>query len=258
MSYEGDLAHIQRALSQTHDLIVRRAGTLRVLNLRAGERVLELGCGGGYLAYEAARFVGPQGHVSAIDISPEQVAAAARLCAEFDWVACVVADAADLPFDDHTFDAVFCNQVLEYVPDLSAALSEINRVLVPGGRVVAVATNWHSLVWHSAEPARMERVLDAWTQHTDYPDLPAVLAPKLRGAGLHTLHQISLPILNTSYHPSSFAYWGARLIHAYVKQRRLISPADADAWLAEFDDLEQAGAFFLSSTPILTEAIKPA
>jgi ubiquinone/menaquinone biosynthesis C-methylase UbiE len=256
MAYEGELARIQRALSQSHDLIVRRAVTLEALQLRAGERVLELGCGGGYLAREAGKFVGPSGQVHAIDISPDQVAAATQLCAEFGWIDCRVADATATPFDDGAFDAVFCNQVLEYMPDLNAALAETRRVLRPGGRLVVVATNWSSLVWHSEHPERMKRMLDTWATHAPYPNLPSILPARLRQAGLQPLRQLSLSVLNNSYHQNSFAYWGARLIHAFAVSQRRLPVAEADAWLAEFEDLERAGSFFLSSTPILTEAIR--
>lgn len=256
MNYEGNLARIQRALSQSHDLILRRATTLQALNLRVGECVLELGCGGGFAAAEAARFVGPSGRVVAVDLSQDQVAAAQSLCAEFSWVECLVADATSLPFEDDAFDAVFGNQILEYIADLDTALVETRRVLRSGGRFVVVATNWSSLVWHSDVPDRMERMLRAWETHAPFPDLPSILPAKLRQAGLQPLRQMSVPILNSSYHQSSFGYWGARLIHAFVVSQGVVPVAEADAWLGEFDALEQAGTFFLSSTPILTESIK--
>lgn len=256
MLYEGDLARIQRALAQSHDVVVRRSTLMQALNLRSGERVLELGCGGGFAAAEAAKFVGPSGRVVAIDLSQDQIAAAERLCAEFDWVECRVADATTLPFEDTFFDAVFGNQVLEYIADLDTALTEIHRVLRPGGRFVVTATNWSSLVWYSEVPDRMERMLRAWATHAPYPDLPAILSARLRQAGMQPLRQVSVPILNSSYHQNSFSYWGARLIHAFVVGQGVLPVADADAWLSEFDALEQAGTYFLSSTPILTESIK--
>jgi SAM-dependent methyltransferase len=88
LSFAGDMARLQRAIAEAHDLVVRRGIVLETLNLRTGERVLELGCGGGYYTHEAARFVGPTGRVCAIDISPDQIAAAQARCAEFAWVEC--------------------------------------------------------------------------------------------------------------------------------------------------------------------------
>ena len=68
-----DMARIQRALAQCHDMVLRRSRVLEALQLRTGERVLEVGCGGGFYAYEAAQCVGPTGRVCAIDLRADQI-----------------------------------------------------------------------------------------------------------------------------------------------------------------------------------------
>ena len=107
LSFTGEMARLQQAAAESHDNIARRSTVLSALSLRTGERVLEVGCGGGYYTYEVARFVGPTGRVCAIDISPDQVAAAQQRCAEFAWVECREADIAAPPYGDTEFDAVF-------------------------------------------------------------------------------------------------------------------------------------------------------
>ena len=97
-SFSGDLARLQQATAQSQDNIVRRSKVLAALNLRTGERVLEVGCGGGYYTSQVARFVGPNGRVCAIDISLDQVTAAQQRCAEFAWVECRTADIASAPY----------------------------------------------------------------------------------------------------------------------------------------------------------------
>jgi hypothetical protein len=62
--FEGDMARIQHGFAQCHDLTIHRSVVLDTLNLRASERALEQGCGGGYYMYEIARFIGPEGHVA--------------------------------------------------------------------------------------------------------------------------------------------------------------------------------------------------
>jgi len=258
LTFADDMARLQRALAQCHDMVVRRSTVLEAVNLRSGERVLEVGCGGGFYAYEAAQCVGPTGHVCAIDISPEQIAAARARCAEFDWVECQSTDAAALPYGEAEFDAVFAVQVLEYVTDIDSVLLNLSRVLRPGGRLVILATNWSSLVWYSAQPERMHRVLAAFAAHAPYPDLPAVLAARLRSAGMQPLRQIPVPVLNMSYHTNSFSYWLARMICKFVAGRQAVTEEEAAVWLNEFENLEHQGAYFFCSTPILTQAVKVA
>jgi len=149
LAFTGDMARLQQAIAESHDLVVRRNAVLDALNLRTGERVLELGCGGGYYAYEAAQFVGPTGRICAIDISPDQITAARARCTALPWVECREADIAAPPYGDAEFDVVFAVQALKYLADLDGALRHIHRMLRAGGRVVILATDWSSAVWHS-------------------------------------------------------------------------------------------------------------
>jgi ubiquinone/menaquinone biosynthesis C-methylase UbiE len=256
LAFADEMARLQRALAQCHDMVVRRSAVLEALRLHSGERVLEVGCGGGFYAYEAAQCVGRTGRVCAVDLSADQIAAAQARCAELEWAECRVGDAAKLPYGNEEFTALYGVQVFEYVVKLDDALREICRVLRPGGRVVILATNWSSVVWHSEQPERMEQVLSAWTAHAPYPDLPAILLARLRQSGMTPIRQAPVPVLNTSYHANSFSYYLARMIRPFVVGRQAITQDDADAWLAEFEELEQRGSYFFSSTPIVTEAIK--
>ena len=256
LTFADDMARVQRALAQCHDMVVRRSAVLEALRLRSGERVLEVGCGGGFYAYEAAQCVGATGRVCALDLSPDQISAAKVRCADLAWVECQTADAVKLPYGNAEFDALYGVQVFEYVAKLDDALREIQRVLRPGGRVVILATNWSSLVWYSDQPARMKRVLEAFVAHAPYPDLPAMLPARLREFGMTAIRQTPVPVLNTSYHANSFSYWLARMIGPFVLGRQAVTAADAAAWLKEFDELEHRAAYFFSSTPILTEATR--
>jgi ubiquinone/menaquinone biosynthesis C-methylase UbiE len=256
LAFTGDMARLQQAIAESHDLGDRRNKVLGTLNLRTGERVLELGCGGGYYAYEAAQFVRPTGRICAIDISPDQITAARARCTGLPWVECREADIAAPPFGDTEFDGVFAVQSLEYLVDLDGALRHIHRMLRPGGRVVIVATDWGSAVWHSEDPARMQRMLTAWAPHTPCRDLPGILAVRLRRAGFQPLRQTATPILNTSYNPASFSYWVAQVIRPFVVSRQSETEEEAAEWFNEFAKLEESGAYFFCITPVLTEAVK--
>ena len=134
LAFADEMARLQRVLAQCHDMIVRRSAVLEALQLHSGERVLEVGCGGGFYAYEAAQCVGPTGGVHALDLSADQIASAKARCSELEWVECRIGDAVKLPYSDEEFNAVYGVQVFEYVVKLDDALQEICRVLRPSGR----------------------------------------------------------------------------------------------------------------------------
>lgn len=257
LKFEGETGRMQRALAaEVHDLVARRTAVMQMLNPVTGEHMLEVGCGGGVYAQEVAKSVGASGRVCAIDVSDDQINAARERCADLPWVECEKMDVLNLRYEDGLFDAVYSVQVLEYVSALDEALHQMSRVLKPGGRMILFATNWDSVTWYSQNPQRMKQVLQVWEQHVPHNNLPTILAPRLRAAGLQPLRQQPVPILNMSYHQNTFSYWIARTIQQFVVERKLISPEEADAWLSEFDQLEQQRAYFFCSTPILTEAIK--
>jgi len=111
--------------------------------LPAGARVLDIGCGPGWL-WEGGKSGFSSGlEVTLADFSPAMVEAAvkqARAADHYASVEGVVADVSRLPFADASFDAVLACHMLYHAPDAEAALRELRRVLVPGG-IIAVTTN---------------------------------------------------------------------------------------------------------------------
>jgi SAM-dependent methyltransferase len=105
--------------------------------LAPGERVLDLGWGAGTDSLIAAQMVGPEGHVTGIDMTPQMLAkarsAAAAMGAEN--VDFVEGEAERLSFADRSFDVVISNGVIDLIPDKEAVFSELFRVLAPGGRM---------------------------------------------------------------------------------------------------------------------------
>ena len=256
LAFTDDMANIQRSVAQCHDQICRRGLVLDAMQLQTGEQVLEIGCGGGFYAHEAARCVGPTGRVCAIDHSADQIAIAKNHCNNMAWVDCRVGDATALPYETCTFDSVYGIQVFEYIDQLDIALHEVQRVLRIGGKCFILSTDWRTAVWHSSKPGRMQRILTAWESHSNTSDLPAIIGVKLKNIGLEPIRQTPMSFLNRSYHRNSFSYWAARVILPFVKNKQKISAEEVDAWFDEFDLLEQQHAYFFCLTSVLTEAIK--
>lgn len=106
-----------------------------------GQAVLDVACGSGAVTRLVAAHVGEKGSVTGLDLNPGMIQTAkevfkdVRLPVEFH-----VGDATEMPFEDARFDAVVCQQGVQFIPDKARAVQEMHRVLKPEGR--AGFTQW--------------------------------------------------------------------------------------------------------------------
>jgi ubiquinone/menaquinone biosynthesis C-methylase UbiE len=246
------------ALYLTPDVVAQRAQVLKALELRPGEHVLDIGCGPGLLAREMAVSVASGGRVCGIDISEDMLAISRKRCADQPWTEFQKADANRLPYPDGSFDVAVSTQVYEYIVDIPAALAELNRIVRPGGRAIIVDTDYGSLVIHTHDQARMERVLSAWNEHFVHAGLPRTLSRQLRDAGFTIRQRDVIPMFNPEYRADSFGKQLLGMMASFAVGRRGISKAEADEWLAEFAELGVQGRFFFSLNRYVFVADKPA
>jgi SAM-dependent methyltransferase len=97
-----------------------------------GQAVLDVACGTGVVARTAADRMGGEGRVVGLDLNEGMLAVAGRLRPDIEWRQ---GDAAELPFEAGSFDAVLCQAALMFFPDRVGALREMARVATPGATV---------------------------------------------------------------------------------------------------------------------------
>ena len=107
------------------------------LSLPAGRKVLDAGCGYGVYSFMMAE---RKHHITCIDISAERIRAVKQRISEYPPFASAISaergTLTDLPYKDHQFDLIICSEVLEHMEEDVKAVSELVRVLAPGGYLV--------------------------------------------------------------------------------------------------------------------------
>ena len=247
--------HLEKTY-RTKDIVSQRLETIRQLNLSAGEKVLDIGCGPGFLCEEMSEIVGRDGTVVGIDISRDLVGLCDRR-KHPTWLSYEVGDATKLNQPDTSFDVVVCTQVAEYIPDIDAVLSEAFRVLKPGGRTIFIATDWDALVWSSDDAKRMASVLKSWEAHCAHPRLQRAMPHRLKNAGFRLDEAFVYPLLNLNYDDDSYSKGLSTIIEKFAGGRGDLSAGELNAWLNEFERLNEAGRYFFSSNRYGFKASRP-
>jgi ubiquinone/menaquinone biosynthesis C-methylase UbiE len=132
-----DAAELAALPAETTAPFAGIANPHRIGPIRAGETVLDIGCGAGMDLLLAARRVGPTGRALGVDMTDAMVerAGASARAAGLAQVEVRKGDATSLPVEDASVDVVISNGVINLVPEKERAFDEIVRVLKPGGRL---------------------------------------------------------------------------------------------------------------------------
>ena len=157
---------------------------------------------------------------------------------------------------DGAFDAALSVQVLEYVPDATAALAEMHRALRAGGRVLVWDVDWATVTWHTSDPDRMERVLGAFDEHLAHPSLPRTLPARLRAAGFDDVHFEGHTFATAELSPDAYGAAIIPLVAKFVPGHSGVTEEEAGAWADEQRDLGERGEFFFACIQFCFTAVR--
>jgi arsenite methyltransferase len=246
LQFDAETARLLENAYRGSDVVKRRLATLEALAPQAGETIVDVGSGPGYLTVELSRAVGDAGAVIALDPSADMRRAAASQCDGLPNVRILDGTAAALPLGDASADRAASLQVFEYLSDIPGALVAIRRVLRPGGRLVVGDMHWDSWIWHSDEPERMATMMRAWDHHLADRCVPARLPHLMRQAGYHVETIRPLVFLDTVLRNDGLAMMLLNMMQAYALQNDLVDEPTVRAWADEQRRLAADGCFFFS------------
>jgi ubiquinone/menaquinone biosynthesis C-methylase UbiE len=235
------------------DVQAARADLLARLDLRAGETVLDLGCGTGDHTREVAKLVAPGGNVVGVDFSTNMIAEAtlrqssSSVAATFEQ-----GDAQSLRFETGTFDACRTERMLCHVPDCEAALREMVRVVRPGGRVGVIDVDTAGVMIDNSDRAITNAFAASMTDTIQNPWIGRTLRRLMGEVGLVDV-DVRPRVLEIGYgaiEPMIDA-------HVALMQQTGIGVETVEAWKRELEYANMAGTFFMGMTMFLATARKP-
>lgn len=118
-----------------------RKDTMKRMNVQPGSTCLDVCCGTADWTIALAEAVGEKGVVKGLDFSKNMLKVGEQKVIPYPQIELIHGNAMELPFEDNTFDYVTIGFGLRNVPDYIQVLSEINRVLKPGGMAVCLETS---------------------------------------------------------------------------------------------------------------------
>jgi ubiquinone/menaquinone biosynthesis C-methylase UbiE len=246
VEFDEAIATQLEALYRTGDVVRRRRLVAEALAPVEGETILDVGCGPAFFITDLLDRVGSSGSLFGADTSPQMLEVARRRCAGHSNVTLIDGSAISLPFEDRSFDAAVCVQVLEYVPEIAVALRELRRVLRPGGRAVIWDVDWSTTSWYSDEPDRMARVLRAWDEHLVHPALPRTLAASLSSAGFGSVTCDGHAFVTTKSSADTYGGAAVRMVRGFAPGHGGVTEDEARAWAAEQRELDDQGRFYFA------------
>jgi ubiquinone/menaquinone biosynthesis C-methylase UbiE len=232
-----------RGRAKAHRRLRRRF--LRFVPVRAGDRVLEVGCGSGVVVRDLAALVGRRGAVVGVDHSRAMLATARRLCrpaAGRGRITLRLGDGARLPFTAGRFDAAVAVTVILHVAEPLAVVREMARVTRPGGRVGLQDQDFGMVAVTHPDRALTDHILDGVVKHIyAEPYSGRRLPGLLREAGLEGVRLLTDVFQDLTLEP-----WTKRFLERRAEDAVRFGLADAAAaqrWLDGFTALVADGAF---------------
>ena len=216
------------------------------LGLRPGIRLLDVGCGTGDYLRVMAPMVAP-GAAVGIDLSAELVKRAELLSRDDQPnVSYRVADVYDLPFADASFDRVTATQVMLHLADPWKALTQVRRVLVPGGRVSIAEWDWDSMSLAVTDRDLGRRFTHLLCDQMENGVIVRELAWRLTGCGFVDVDVY--PQVRVSRDPGAAYEWLLRPAAEEFVRLGALSRAEGAQLLDDLRGRAATGRYFLART----------
>lgn len=230
--------------------------TFELLQVDEGASVLEVGCGTGEDALILAKRVGSNGRVVAIDCSQAMLAqASANAKSRHLPIEFVRTDAQQLPFEDNTFDSARVDRTLQHIANPQKVITEMVRVVRPGGHIVAMEPDWETFIVDSENQVITRQLLNFWCDSFPIGWVGRYLSKYFHRAGLTDIQVSPETLVINRFGLAEQVFDLVQTAHR-AGEAGVVSQQEAQDWLKELQQLEQSQEFFCSFTGFIVSGQK--
>lgn len=217
-----------------------RATAAKRMQVAAGDKVLDLGCGIGGATFLIADITGPDGFVAGVDLSSALIDFARQRAQGRPGIEFRVGDAGAIAYPDGYFDSARSERVFLYLPDRVGAIREMRRVVKPGGRVCLIDTDIDSTAIYSKNPLLTRKMTSLVAASMPNPNSARELPALSKQAGLKDIRIETFAITS----PHEFLVRVMTDSLSYAAESGLTTRAEVAEWLGEQAALDASGDFF--------------
>ena len=226
---------------------------LKQLAIQEDSKVLDYGCGPGFVSLGIAGMVNDSGRVYGVDLNEQFVADASRRSTGLHHVSFHLLKDGKIPLSDRSVDRTLCKNVLEYVPDVASTLAEIRRVMEPNGRLLVIDSDWRLVVVEPWGAAKTLRFFDAASVAFKTPEIGRTLRKRLLDAGFESVEvQIQAGVDTVGGSLSLL-----RNMASYATAFDAMQGQEVDDLLGEAQNAIEAGEYLFSLPQFIVTATNP-
>jgi arsenite methyltransferase len=212
------------------------AAMLDPADIQPGHRVVDFGCGPGFLSLALADLVGDSGHVYGLDINSEFIRRSMVRAEENnrqDKVTFLQLTEHTMPLENASVDRVICKNVLEYVPDLETTLRELKRILRKDGKILVIDSDWGFVVVEPWSADEVKRFFGAASAAFREANIGRKLPAALKRAGFQNIEVAIRPFIDRQGS-------GMAVLNNMTGYIRTFSTMDPAELKTMWEELEQA------------------
>ncbi len=219
--------------------------------------MLDLGCGLGSDAFEMAKLVEPEGTVIGVDSSEFLLEQAdARKKGLSGSVSFVLGDALNLDFEDESFDRCRIDRTLQHLSSPELALSEMNRVLKPGGILIAYDNDWETFTINSSNHRLARIIANYWCDSFPSGWVGRYLFGYLKDLDLEDVRVFPRTLVVDDLDTADRVFDLFQTIN-YAEKSNLITSTDKIRFMQELRNQDDDGTLFCSYTGFIVMGRKP-